>query len=554
MRRDLRSPRWWASICALPIIMQPLILFAAEGTARLSFQKTALAGEGARTYTIKKGDTISHIVRQMGTAAPSYDTLKSLNPHIPDLNMIYPGQMLTLAHEAGKEKEGSVLPETRNYTARKGDSITRIIRSELGAKPGDVANLLQQLKLLNPGIENINKIYPGQMLKLPRSSKTIAEKDLARKAAPVPAAAAFSEQDKAPSSLPVNLPMESTLAILKHIVGQLKGTLMTSGNYYIPLPEAGQVTIDCTTIPVVELDDGTAVLLDFSQRLPNELTRLIRANWQNYQAIKIESSDNIASILHKIIGSSKSYTITKVQKPILLEDEPQVLLSPDWLIVKKGPSDQPLSQLGLFFDVDRSQLLPRLIRERAKKKGIDICEILADKIQPGRLDTPAKAPGMPRITGGNHDELLQNFFTFLGLEFLRNREIKIFDSAKDGFNLSIKAEWLVKKGSKNILIHKNKLPQQFIDILRSEGMEPLYLDQGLSKKSLLAGVLSPLDVPSQFALFSVPESRRKDKFALTFPALKIDSGQGPVYLIEFDMAEDIYEFLADNWKLGIIRY
>jgi len=540
-------------MCALPLIMQPLFLFAAEGSAHLSFQKTALAGEGARTYTIKKGDTISHIVRRMGTAAPPYDTLKSLNPHIPDLNMIYPGQQLNLAPEAGKN-EASILPGTRNYTAKKGDSITRIIRSELGAKPGDVASLLRQLQLLNPGIENINKIYPGQLLKLPRSSKTIGEQDLARKAAPGPAAAAFPEQEKAPPSLPVNLPRESTLTILRHIVEQLKGTLMTSGNYYIPLPEAGQVTIDCTTIPVVELDDGTAVLLDFSQRLPNELTRLIRTNWQNYQSIKIESGDNIASILHKVIGSSKSYTITKVQKPILLEDEPQVLLSPDWLIMKKGPSDQPLSQLGLFFDAERSQLLPRLIRERAKKKGIDICEILADKIQPGRMETPAKAPAMPRITGGNQDELLQNFFTFLDLEFLRNREVKIFDSAKDGFNLSIKAEWLVKKGSKTVLIHKNKLPQQFIDVLRGEGMEPLYLAQGLSKKSLLAGILAPLNVPCQFALFSVPESRRKDKFALTFPALKIDSGKGPFYMIEFDMAEDVYEFLADNWKLGIIRY
>ena len=84
-------------------------------------------------------------------------------------------------------------------------------------------------------------------------------------------------------------------------------------------------------------------------------------------------------------------------------------------------------------------------------------------------------------------------------------------------------------------------------------MEPLHLAAGVSKKSMLEGVLTALGIPNQFALFSLPQDK-KTKFAVSFPALKIDSGRGQFYLIEFDMDNDIYELFNDYWKLNILRY
>ena len=45
----------------------------------------------------------------------------------------------------------------------------------------------------------------------------------------------------------------------------MNGSLITAGKYYIPISEVGQVTIDCSTIPIVEMDDGSSIFLDFSK-------------------------------------------------------------------------------------------------------------------------------------------------------------------------------------------------------------------------------------------------------------------------------------------------
>ena len=303
----------------------------------------------------------------------------------------------------------------------------------------------------------------------------------------------------------------------------------------------------------MELDDGTTVLLDFAGRLSDDVVKIIRQHWQNHHFVRIEGKEGVGSVLQKIIAGSKSYTMTKGEQPVFLTDEPQVKLLPDWLISKKAPSGSLASQVGLFFAADRTQLLPRPILAQARKRGIDICEILIDKMQAGVQEWAAKTTPVPRLAGKSSDELLSSFFTFFGLEALRGSEVQMFTMSKDGFDLSISAEWIVRSGKKSVFVHKNALPPQFIDVLKTQGMEPLHLAPGASKKSMLEGILTALGIPNQFALFSLPQEKNA-KFTVSFPALKIDSARGQFYLIEFDMGNDIYELFNDYWKLNILRY
>ena len=529
------------------LALQSGTLLAVEGTARLAFEKTAIIKGQTLTYRIKKGDTIAGIVRKLGRSAPGYEAIKRLNPHIPDLHRIYPGQKLILARKGEQNSKREELQAFRNYTAQKGDSITRIILDELHAKPAEVVKVLRSVKLLNPEVGNYNKIYPGQILRIPDVKTT---DDVQESPASGTAAPAAGEMAKA---TPTAVLSSEKIGLLRQIIRQLNGAVITSGNYYIPLPDLGQVTVDCATIPVVELEDGTTVLLDLTGRLPDDLAKIVQANWRNYHFLKAGGGDDIASFLQKIILKSGSYHMVKVDKPVFLEDEPQVKLSLDWLITKKTAAGSAPSQLGLIFTADKSQLLPAPAILLAKKKGLNICEILTGRVQEGRPGGGVYAP-VPQIKGDANDELLHNFLTFLGLEPLKNREVKIFDAQKDGFDLSIKPEWLVKKGGKTLLIHKSKLPQQFSDILKAEGMEPFYLAGGGSRKSLLEGVLSALDIPCRFAFFSIPEPGEKSRVAVSFSALKVETGQGEFYLVDFEIGREAYALLADNWKLNVIRY
>ncbi len=522
-------------------------LFAAVGAARLTLQKTAVVGDKTESYVIRKGDTISGIIRrQMGINLP-YEAVRKLNPHIPDLNRVYPGQKLILPsieeEEDGKE---AGLASIRDYTVKKGDSITRIILYELGAKPKELPKKLRLIKQLNPDIENLNKIRVGQPLKIPDGKAEDYGKETA--------ASALATQADNKAALPVQTGAvpQGNLNLIAQIIKQLNGTLITNGNYYIPLSQSGQATIDCTTIPVAELDDGTTILLDLAGRFPDALVKMIHTSWGNYHFVKMDKGEGVSSLLQKIIRPSHSYAMTKMEKPLLLGDEPEVKLILDWSIAKRAPEGKTVYNMGLVFPADKTWLLPEPILAYAKKKGITICEILDDKARVGAGDA-AYSSTVAQLQGGTNEEMLYNFLNLLGLAPLKDREVKIFDTARDGFNLSVKAELLVKTAGKTIFIHKSRLPQQFMDLLKAEGTEPVYLAPDMSRRAVLENALSALGIPFHFALYSFPERNEKARGIVSFSALKIGGGE-PLYLIDFDMAGEMCELLLKNWGLKIIRY
>jgi hypothetical protein len=534
----LRSRELFLFFLALPLLFfcSDSSLFAAEGTAHLTFQKAVLSKDNQKIYTIKKGDAIARIVRKMGWEDPSYRVIRQLNPHIKDLNRIYPGQQLILT----SPEESGDAQEVTHYTAKAGDSITRIIIAELHAKSAEAVQLLRSIKRLNPEIPNLNKISAGQVIKIPRGKSSSA------------ATAKNGADEKASTTKP--LATAKYLPAIRSVIEQLNGKVITSGNHYIPLPEAGQVIVDCALVPIIELGEGTTIMLDHAGRMPDVLANIIQTNWQNYHLVRIAEAQPLASVLQEILRFSPSWQMVKAEAPLSFDDTPQVTVRLDWLITRKLPVNGAFSKLGLIIAADKSQLLPSAsIAKYALKKGIAICEILEDKVQTA-IPAPADISPLQQIKGANNDELLANFLAYLGLNPLPGREVKVFESRKDGFDLAVKVEYLVKTGGKTLLVTKNKLPQQFSEKLKLEGMTSFSPTPGATKIAMLKAILTALDIPSQFAFFSLPPPEEIARVHVSFPALQVARDKGSLYLIDYGMDGEIYEFMTGHWKLNMIGY
>lgn len=106
-------------------------------------QGTEAAGE--KTYTVKKGDTLSKIASEYGT---TYQKLASYNG-IANPNAIRAGQKIRIPGSG-----------TRTYTVKAGDSLWSIATAQLG--DGARYNEIKNLNGLNS-----NTIHTGQTLKLP---------------------------------------------------------------------------------------------------------------------------------------------------------------------------------------------------------------------------------------------------------------------------------------------------------------------------------------------------------------------------------------------------
>lgn len=101
------------------------------------------------TYTVKNGDTLSHIAQKYGTTVKK---LVELN-NIKNPNLIYPGQEIKLP--GGSAPSGST---AAYYTVKKGDNLSKIAKAH--------GITLKKIINLNPQIKNPDLIHPGQKVRI----------------------------------------------------------------------------------------------------------------------------------------------------------------------------------------------------------------------------------------------------------------------------------------------------------------------------------------------------------------------------------------------------
>ena len=538
----------------LPALLPPT-LSAREDSARLSFQKSA-GPRKTRLYVVKKGEFITGIYRsQQGDEPVPYALIRQLNPKIKNLNRIYPGQQIVLptretTEPSAGDAEASKTPP-RQYSIREGDSISRIILTELDVAPEKVLPAYRLIRRLNPDIENMNQLPAGQLLNLPpnivRADRPAAE--------PLQTVTLAPETPPAEPSAKAPPIKERELGIIRPVVSRMKGTITAAGNYFIPLKDTAQVTLDCSLIPVVELDDGSTVLLDFGNRLSDNLKALISQSWPNYRFLSAdELRDEIAS-LQGIIRLSRNYTMSRVNTPLALTAKPEILVFPDWIIAAKKAVGGVLYRQGLFLLGGSEQPLPAGVGAVLEKNGLTVTEIV-EGTTPAVSVTPTAAPVIQDLRGLKGIALAEELLKILGEEPVRNAPVGIFEQARDGFNLSVTVDLLLRRGGKRYLIHTQRLPDQFVGILKDQDTEVIHLRENAPRRSQIEDMLQHLNIPISFGHFSfrIPEEGNRPRLITTFPALRATAGSETVYLFDFDVSPDTLSLLQGRLGGRVVKY
>ena len=470
--------------------------FAKEDTAQITLKKTAVSKQNLHKYVVKKGDVISSIIRRIPGITEAdipdvYRTIKELNPDVQDLNKLHAGQLLVIpgketsgaeeAKEAAEAKSESnannvSTGEPQKYKIKKGDSLIRIIYRELKIKT-DIIKTLNLIKSMNPRIANVDKIYYGQTIKLPdrtlfvkapeemKNDELISLKPAEDKAQPDKV---IEVKEK------VMMPPEARLAVIKQVIAQMKGSVTSTGNYYLPIPKTGQVTIDCTKIPVIEFDDGTTVFLDLGNMISADLQKMIRENWKNFRLVEVDKKDDVIAILKKLIATTKTYSMLRKDSPLTIGTLPPVELFVDWIIVRNDSKDSKPFQ-GLRYLIPESfSLLPKAIKNYAEINGLIITEIDSETGITGKPEELYALPPMTVLPATPAKDFSYSLLTYLGFMATKNVDIKIFDKAKNGLDLSINADVLVKDGEKQYIIYSRSMPQQFINVLTQAKYELIF--------------------------------------------------------------------------------
>jgi hypothetical protein len=247
--------------------------------------------------------------------------------------------------------------------------------------------------------------------------------------------------------------------------------------------------------------------------------------------------------------------MTRRTTPYAIGNSPTLLLSLDWIITKKAQDTKPYLQ-GLSFVSDDSRLLPKPMIEYAERNGMMITEILDGQGISSISDEKYASPQMSKLNVSTNIELANSLLNEFGYQTTRDAGVAILDASTSGFDLSIKTDLLVKMGDRQIIILSKKIPQQFIDSLKTRGTETVTLEGEDTKKTVIEKVFKAADITFSFASysFSVPEKTAKPAGTISFPAFKITRDKGDFYLIDFDMDHTIYGLLNNKWKVNIVTY
>nr|HPK53897.1 hypothetical protein [Smithellaceae bacterium] len=350
------------------------------------------------------------------------------------------------------------------------------------------------------------------------------------------------------------MPPESRLAVIKRVVTQMNGSISLTGNYYLPIPQTGQVTIDCTKIPVLEFDDKTTVFLDLENRINSSLKKMIGDYWPNFHVVTVDKKDDFIAVLKKIFAKTKAYGMMKKEQPLTAGNQLSIEIAVDWVIAQTGSrQNRPLLQ-GLRVVSSSSALLPKAIKTYAQQNSLIITEIDEET---GLVDNPEEIyslPALPVLPKAPAKSFSYALATHLGFSADKDADIKVFDMVKDGFNLSIKADVLIKNTDKKYIIYSRVLPPQFINMLKEAGYELIFIAESASPNSWMERILSSLNVPyvSGYFTFSGVEGNQAP-YKISFSGTKIKTGRNE-YVIDFAIDQGLRGLLQEAWSASFVRY
>ena len=559
-------------VCAA-FFCQPVA--AKEDTAQITLKKTAVSKQNVHKYTIKKGDVVSAIIRRIpgiteADIPDNYRIIKELNPHIADLNKLYAGQILVIpgkSKDADAEKKEQAAPSSstvpavpggiQTYTVKKGDSLIKIIHRELNIPESKTETIkaLSAIKSINPQIVNVDRIYTGQMIRIP--GKTVLVKDsVGEKTAEQTIETAESQQ---PGKIievkeKKSMPPEARLAVVKQIITQMNGSVTLAGKYYLPLPQTGQVTFDCSKIPVLEFDDKTTVFLDLENRINQSLKKMISDNWPNFHVVNVDKNDDFISLLEKAIIPTNIYTMKKRETPLTIGSLPPVEVIVDWVITKKIADQKYLPIHALRLVPENNSLLPKAIKNYAQKNGLTITEIDEETGLAGKPEEIYALSPLPVFPTTSAKDFSQALLAYLGFKAEKNRDIKVFDMVKDGFNLSIQADLLLKSADKQYVIYSRNMPPQFAKMLKAAGNELIFVADADSPKITMEKILRGLGIPYASGYFTFSGvDRNSAPYLLGFSGTKIKNEKDH-YIINFDLDQGLRGLLGESWSAHIARY
>ena len=402
-------------------------------------------------HIVQQNESLVKLFKQKGEI--SYKNFREflqifqrINPHVQDIDKILPGQQIFIPI---KKLQSDALPgqstgvvtipfvtitnvkeiiETHSatYEVEKGDSIFSLIdRKFRGHGKKSYQEGTKLFRLINPDIEDLNRIYPGQVIRLPdpailnepwypslfdRKGNLISTAEVSTR---YPGTGIIS---KLPPSIPNPgrpfTPLDQTATLLK-------ATLSKKGIYYFPRQGKADLGLNIAEIPFLSLKDGTKILFPGKGFLSDEDLGIVRSFWKRIRIVPKPPKMSIEQLLDAI--SEAINTFAPNTRISFFDGNVKLEVRSKWLIEQPAEDGKTVTRICITpIDQPDERIDPSMNRYLAKN-NIVIKEILGGIISdPPKAIPEKKMPKIKQLTNlrfPNYKTLIKDLSSVVGYKF-----------------------------------------------------------------------------------------------------------------------------------------
>lgn len=517
-------------------------------------------------YIVRKNDYVLKLFRQKGEIAqadfPEFLRIfKRINPHIHDINQIRPGQhihiplkKLTAGALTGQETGIVTIPfvtlENRKetissppmaYRVRQGDCVS-ILVSRTFAPYGSPSfqEGIALFKLLNPEVENIDRIYVGQQLIIPVSSMQDH---------PWVQSVLDGATTGTPPGTRTKTPVKPR-SPLQEAAAALGGELLDKGTYYFPQSGTEDLAINLSHFPVMKFQDETILFTSGSRTLTTAQQGAVQNYWKNLRVVPMPKKPATEKLIDSVLASrnpsEKSFRLAFQDAGVMVD------ICAQWM---SPPPEKPAAEgrTCLTLIDDWSEKTPEAIERYLARRRIMIKEVhrTGAEYRPETAQASQVIKKIPVIESSDGKKFVEKFLSAIGCRYTPGTGI-IFPYA--GIQVHAVSNLIKAENGRELLIDYGDLYGDAIQSIKDTGLAIIQLKEPISPVDTVFTLLDALHIPyEKNPVFQAAKRSGPFNTTLTLSGYLVKKGRsGGVLFTSLSIEDRIVEFLSGR-DIRVIR-
>ena len=528
-------------------------------------------------YIVRQDDWVIKIFQRRGQIAdqdfPEFLKIFSrLNPNIENVNKIIPGQHILIPLK--KLKKGSLpgqasglvtipfitvskIPDmvkdnSYAYKVRPGDHVSGIISRTYGKNSQlNYSEAIQLFKMINPDIEDLDRIYPGQVLNIP--DRTLGNKALYDAlfsntgVAPdspglVPDQAAIPAEKTPPASLSADLKNANFVTV----ASILDARLIYQGRFFFPREGQEDLILDLSKYPVMELPNGKRILFSEENDMTTEDQAFIQNQWKGIRFVTLPHESKFDKIMDSVLNiasDSESY-----QNLVFDDQGVKVGIYGKWM-VKSGAArnaasqsqrvTQPYTFITITYPNDRP--VPNSIKRYFARYNIAIKEI-SPTGETLYKDIPPQSPDFEStlyktvVDDQNLKAFVKDLAEAMGFQYSENTDIS-FPYA--GVQVNAVSNLISTPAGQQVLVDYGDLYGDAVASIENTGLKVIQLVNKMSSTAVVEKIFQKLGIKYSNVPKLTPVNR-SDSLEISFeiPDFLYQSFQGGLHIVTSSPLDD----------------